>query len=219
MRVLLLEREARAGSPRARELARRHEVRVAESLAEALLDLAQEEARPDLVVTDLDLPDAQGAEVLTALQEAAWDVPILVVDGTGPPAAATSALALLEPESETVEEADEEGGIEAGTLPGVRRRRAHSFALLQAEGEVVLEHLAVRVADATARRTAEELARRLGLGDGDGEELRRAIRLARGFEHLKSRFLGALATGLGAALLLALANGLALLLRRQAGEP
>ncbi len=220
MRILLLEREARADSPRARELARRHELRLAASLAEALLDLAQEEERPDLIITDLDLPDAQGAEALTALQEAAWDVPVLVLDADSPPAAATHALELLEVEPPALAEpaAEEDQGVLATPAPPPRRRSPRGLRLLRAEGEVWLERLALRVADETARRTAEEMARRFGVSEG-GEELRLAIRLARGFEHFKGRLLGALATGLGAALLLALANGLALLLRRQASGP
>lgn len=200
MRILLLERDAHAGSERERRLALRHEVRTAGSFAEALVDLAGAEERPELVVVDPELAAGEEPEALALLQEAAWDVPVLLLPHG---AAGERAVALA---GELLRE-----------LPPVTSPSPEGARTRQAGFEVEMERLAVRVADDAARRTAEEFSRRLGVADV--EELRHALRLARGFESLKSRFLGAVATGLGAAFLLALANGIALLLKDRPPGP
>jgi len=199
LRILLLERDGHAGSERARRLALRHRVRVAGSLAEALVDLSAAEERPELLVIGPD-PGMEEPETLALLQEAAWDVPVLLLPHGGPD---DTAVALA---GELLQE-----------LPGPPRHSGDFARGLRAGVEVEIERLAVRVADDAARRTAEELSRRLGMTDA--EELRHAVRLARGFETFKSRFLGAVAAGLGTAFLLALANGIALLLKHRPPGP
>jgi sigma-B regulation protein RsbU (phosphoserine phosphatase) len=56
---------------------------VTESVAEAARLIADD--KPDIIFTDLGLPDGQGAEVLTALIRIAPDIPIIVLSGNSDP--------------------------------------------------------------------------------------------------------------------------------------
>ncbi len=205
LRILLVDEGARERLVRDGGRWAGHEVRVAESLAEALLDLAQPFERPDLVVTDLDLPDAQGPAALRLLQDAAMDVPVLVCaldqeEGLWPVEAAAE---LLDPRP---------------LPPGLhevachRRTEEQVLAVRRAEVALELERIAREVAEEASGRVLE----RLGLEDREG--LRKAVALARGFELLKARFLGAMAAGLAGGMLLALAVGVLALLRSKLGR-
>ena len=211
MRVLLLDKDAGQAASRRRSLAKRHEVRTAESLAEALLDLAQPLERPDLIVTDLDLPDGQGYSMLRALQEAAFGVPILICD------AGTRELPIDVDvmQAVCVEEWGPSGHVR-GALVYEQQRIAQAVAVRQAEALIELEKIARTTADEAAGRAVEGLARRLGLEDAEG--VRMAVRLARGWEAIKSRFLAAIATGLAGALLVALGAGVLSMLRSQGAK-
>ncbi len=210
MRILLLEKQAREGKAAELRLSGRYEVRVAESLAEALLDLAQPFDRPDLVVTDLDLPDAQGPAMLRMLKEAAFEVPILVCDLRARDVgwqieAAVELAAEMEPMPPGLRE-----------VAFYREREEQILAVRRAEVSVELERIAREAAEEAAREATDRLAERIGLDDREG--LRRAVALARGFEAVKSRFLGAIGAGLGGALLFALAVGVLAILRRKLAD-
>ena len=57
------------------------------------LDLFLREA-PDLILVDLRMPEVDGLEVLTAVNQAATDTPVIVVSGTGVISDAVAALRL-----------------------------------------------------------------------------------------------------------------------------
>jgi hypothetical protein len=79
-----------------------------------------------------------------------------------------------------------------------------------------VDRIARQAADSAVSRTIDQLLDRLGLEDEEG--LRMAIRLARGWEAAKLRFLSAVATGLGSALLLAIGAGLVAMLRQSGSK-
>lgn len=56
---------------------------VVESVAEAVRLISDD--KPDVILTDLGLPDGQGAEVLTALIRVAPEIPIIVLSGDSDP--------------------------------------------------------------------------------------------------------------------------------------
>ena len=61
-------------------------------------------------------------------------------------------------------------------------------------------------------RAVDELMARLGFDDTEGVRL--AVRLARGWEAAKARFVSALATGIASALLVAIGAGIIAMLRQ-----
>ena len=79
MRVLLLADDTIDALVFQRELiGGRHEIRVAATLGDALALLALQAWRPDVIITDLDLPDSAGARTLEMLRSAAGDTPVVV---------------------------------------------------------------------------------------------------------------------------------------------
>jgi len=58
-----------------------HEVRVAKNGLEAIAALG--EAPADVVVTDINMPDMDGIEMVIALQETAPEVPVIAMSGGG----------------------------------------------------------------------------------------------------------------------------------------
>ncbi|GBD45134.1 Cell cycle response regulator CtrA [bacterium HR40] len=206
MRVLLLTSDTQRANQLGRRLAVEHEVRTAGSLAEALLDLVQPFDRPDLIVTDLDLPDAQGYSMLRAIQDAALGTPILVCDPLDLAVAVQVEAAAL-----AVSRGRASGAAE--TMVFEQHRVQQLAAVHEAEWRVTLEEAVRRAAELAAERASAAVLARLECDDREGVRL--AVRLARGFEALKSRFLAGVATGLAGALLVAVGTGIAALLRRQ----
>jgi DNA-binding response OmpR family regulator len=77
-RVLLVEDEATLRSIIARNLAARgHTVAEADSTREALSRLS--EARPDLMLLDINLPDRSGWDILREMRLRGWDVPVVII--------------------------------------------------------------------------------------------------------------------------------------------
>ena len=76
--------------------------------------------------------------------------------------------------------------------------------------------MARRAAEIAVSQAMRRLLERLGLEDEEG--VRMAVRLARGWEAAKSRFLGTLVTGVASAALLALGAGLAAMIRTGAAR-
>lgn len=210
MRVLLLTSDTQRASQLSRRLAAEHEVRAAGSLAEALLDLVQPFDRPDLIVTDLDLPDAYGYSMLRAIQDAALGTPILVCEPLD------AALAVQVESVADFAVTQRQGGAATDAVVFEQRRVRQLAAVREAEIRVVIEEAARSAAEQAAERTAQAVLQQLEIDDREG--LRLAVRLARGFESMKSRFLAGVATGLAGALLVAIGSGIVALLRRQLHE-
>ena len=79
-----------------------------------------------------------------------------------------------------------------------------------------IDRVTRQAADAAVTRAIDELLDRLGLGDEEG--LRMAIRLARGWEAAKIRFVSAVTTGLASAFLLAIGAGIVAMMRHGASK-
>jgi CheY-like chemotaxis protein len=212
VRVLLLEDNTVEALALQRELGVRHDMRVAASLADALATLTHPGWRPDIIVTDLHVPDSEGARTLEALQAVAGEVPVVVCAG-----APTEVLR---------GQLDALGGADLG-------ERSHGVSLLKAvlqqhqlfqqtvaahrtELKAEIDRVAREVVDSAVSLAVDGLIDRLGLEDEEG--LRMAIRLARGWEAAKLKFFSAIATGLGSALLLAVGAGLVAVLRQSSSK-
>lgn len=206
MRVLLVEDNAVEAVALQRELAGRFEVRVAGSLADALTLLGQASWRPDVVLADLGLPDSDGLATLHALQGAGPGVPVLAITGAAPDALRRQLEALgsaLGPDRQPVFGAARQQACAPTPL---------SLTAYRIEMIAEIDRISRQAADAAVSRAIDQLLDRLGLEDEEG--LRMAIRLARGWEAAKIRFVSAVTTGLASAVLLAIAAGVVAMLRQ-----
>ena len=207
VRVLLVEDNTVDAIALQRELAGRFEVKVAGCLSDALTLLGQASWRPDVVLTNLDLPDSKGLSTLHALQAAAGAAPVLVSTGV--------VIETLRRQLETLDAATG-GDCQAARLAarhGFGPSGVHpSLAAYRVELVAEIDRLSRQAADAAVSRAIDQLLDRLGLKDDEG--LRMAIRLARGWEAAKLRFVSAVTTGIASALLLALGAGLVAMLRQ-----
>ncbi len=178
-----------------RELGGRFDLRVAATLAEA-----HERARPRAaggptsILANPSLPDSEGAR---HAPRAAGRAPRHTDRGQhrcghrgrAPPARGA-------------------GRRGAPAIGSATRRRTRSGFLHQSNSQSLLayrietiaeiDRVTRQAADAAVTRAIDELLDRLGLGDEEG--LRMAIRLARGWEAAKIRFVSAVTTGLASAL-------------------
>jgi DNA-binding NarL/FixJ family response regulator len=212
LRVLLLEDDSIDALAVQRELAGRYDVRAVPTLAEALGELARPGWRPDVIVTDLNLPDSEGAATLQTLQAVAAATPIIVSTG-----GLTDVLRRQLDALGAAHLHDKGSGL--GLLKAVLQQHhllQQTVASHRSELKAEIDRVARDVADAAADRAIERLVARLGLGDEEG--LRMAIRLARGWEAAKLKFFSAIATGIGTALLLALGAGIVAVLRDNASK-
>jgi CheY-like chemotaxis protein len=208
VRVLLVEENKVDALAIQRELAGRFELRVAGSLGDALTMLGQASWRPELVLANLKLPDSDGLTTLLRLQHAAAGIPVLLSTG-----ALTDTLRRQLDALEAAAQHERQNGA------GMLRQAAfapqgayqHS-AIYRLDQMAEVDRIARQAADSAVSRTIDQLLDRLGLEDEEG--LRMAIRLARGWEAAKLRFISAVATGLGSALLLAIGAGLVAMLRQ-----
>lgn len=231
MRVLLLEDGSIEALAMQRELAGRHDVRVVPNLAEALAVLTGSGWRPDVVVADLSPVDTDAMRVLETLQDAAGAIPVVVSTGGVTEALRRQVDALGAASPGPHYDRGDAGGL--GLLKAVLGHHHHlqpqhlyhhgigaqqQLQQQQQRAEILAEidRAARLAADAAVARAIEQLTDRLGLEDDEG--LRLAIRLARGWETAKGRFLSAVATGIGSAFLLALGAGIVALLRENTGK-
>ena len=77
-KVLLVEDEATLRGIIARNLAARgHTVTEADSAGQAIARLT--EARPDLMLLDINLPDRSGWDVLREMRGRGWNVPVVII--------------------------------------------------------------------------------------------------------------------------------------------
>lgn len=198
MRVLLVENSTIQALALQRDLAGR-DVRIATSLSGAKVQLSQGNWQPEVIVADLNLPDSEGLATLQGLQALAQGVPIVV--STGVPAE------LIRQHIDLLDKNERE-----------RRDMYARLSPLPSQGFLMPRHIATEferigrdAIEAAVSQAIDQLMRRLGLTDEEG--LRMAIRLARGWEAAKLRFVSTITTGIASACLLALGAGLMAMLR------
>ena len=88
---------------------------------------------------------------------------------------------------------------------------AQSLLAYRIETIAEIDRVTRQAADAAVSRAIDELLDRLGFGDEEGQRM--AIRLARGWEAAKIRFVSAVTTGLASAFLLAIGAGIVAMVR------
>lgn len=212
VRVLLIEDNTLEALALQRELAGRYDVRVAATLGDALAVLAHPGWRPDVIIADLNLPDSEGIGTLQALHALAGSIPIVVSSGGLNEAMRRQLDALGAAHLH-------DKGAGFGLLKAVLQQHQmlhQTVASQKAELLAEIERVARHLADTAASSAVDRLVERLGLGDEEG--LRMAVRLARGWEAAKLKFLSAVMTGLGSALLLALGAGIVAMLRETSSK-
>lgn len=206
MRVLVIEHNTVDALAVQRELGGRFELRVAASLGEALAVLTKGGWRPDVLLANPTLPDSEGLPTLKALQEAAGGKPLVVSTG------ALSESVRLQLETLSGFGGHDRLGAQLVPRGGILGHgAAQSLLAYRIETIAEIDRVTRQAADAAVSRAIEELLDRLGLGDEEG--LRMAIRLARGWEAAKIRFVAALTTGLASAFLLAVGAGIVAMMR------
>jgi CheY-like chemotaxis protein len=193
-----------------RELAGRFELRVAGTLAEALDALGQPGWRPDAVLAELDLPDSEGLATLHTLQCAVPGIPVLVSTGV-----VTETLRRQLDALGVVALQDRQGGFGAVRHAFPQQGAALSLVAYRIEMIAEIDRVTRQAADAAVARAIDQLLDRLGLDDEEG--LRMAVRLARGWEAAKIRFISAVTTGIASAFLLAVGAGIVAMLKH--GSP
>ncbi len=202
MRVLLVEDDvADAESIRA-ALGDGYDVRAATTLEGALRLLQPRTWQPDVIVADLNLPDCKGAATVEALQDAAIGAAVIVSTGI------LSDTLRRQVDALGAIRVSERGEGFAVLRAVMKHHQAllHAFAASRAELLDEIDRAARRAAETIVSEALSKLAERLGLPAE--EDLRLAVRLARGWETAKGRFVGALVTGFASAVLLALGAGL-----------
>jgi CheY-like chemotaxis protein len=211
VRVLVIEESPVEALAVQRELAGRFDVRVAASLAEAVSLLTKSAWQPDVLLANPTLPDSEGLATLRALQDAAGGTPIVVSSG-----AVTDGVRR---QLEALGGLPTAGRISAGLTTRAAflgQHGAHSLLAYRIETIAEIDRVTRQAADAAVSRAIDELLDRLGLGDEEG--LRMAIRLARGWEAAKIRFVSAVTTGLASAFLLAVGAGIIAMMRHGASK-
>jgi DNA-binding NarL/FixJ family response regulator len=207
VRVLLIEDDQGDAQAIRRALGERYDIRVEATLAEALLLLRGRSWRPEVIIADISLPDSQGPATVEALQGVARGAPVIVSTGI-----VTETLRRQVDALGAVRVQDKhEGYVVLRALLQQQATFQHSLATSRAELLAEIDKVARRAAEIAVSQAMGRLLERLGLGDEEG--VRMAVRLARGWDAAKSRFLGTLATGIASAVLLALAAGLIAMIR------
>jgi CheY-like chemotaxis protein len=190
VRVLILEPTPRLAAGLSREPGEPLDLRGVASLAEALLLRERPGWQPQAILSELTLPDGEGAEIVDALGQAFPTTPLLFA--TGEAGQLRRQLQTLAPPS--------------SRAPAPRPLVDEQRELL---GE--LEILARRAAERAVSQAVDRLMTRLGLDDEQG--VKNAIRLARAYEHARERFWSAVTSGLASGLLIALGVGLIALVK------
>lgn len=214
MRVLLIEDDSVNSLTIRSELADRHQVLVVPSLRDAVGQLSLGSLSPDAIILGTKLPDARSDEARDTLRSLAPQIPIVL----------------------RTDDPDENLGDEIDRLAVPVRnedRRENETILLKSvlyqttvlhrkvasyKTEILdeIDQVAQRAAGEAAEKAINELVERLGMQDEEG--VRMAVRLARGWDAAKGRFVSAIATGLASALLLALGAGVVAMLRNHASK-
>ena len=202
MRVLVVEDNTVEALAIQRELGGRFDLRLASTLGEALAVLTKSGWHPDVLLVNPTLPDSEGLATLRSLQESAGGIPIVVTTGAVTESVRRQLEALI--------------GVAGGQLAArgsfLQHASAQSLMAYRIETIAEVDRVTRQAADSAVTRAIDELLERLGLGDEEG--LRMAIRLARGWEAAKMRFVSAVTTGLASAFLLALGAGIVAMMRQ-----
>ncbi len=207
MRVLLVEGDESDALAIRRALGQRYDIRVVGTLAEALAVLAGRGWRPEVVIADMALPDSHGAATVEALQATARGAPVIVSSG-----AVTDTLRRQVDALGAVRVQDKpEGYVVLRALLQQQATFQHSLATGRAELLAEIDKVARRAAEIAVSQAMGRLLERLGFHDDEG--VRMAVRLARGWDAAKSHFVGAMVTGVASAALVALAVGLAAMIK------
>jgi CheY-like chemotaxis protein len=209
VRVLLLEDNAVEVVAIQRELTGSYDLRVVGTLGDGLALLAQPSWRPEVIVADLNFPDSEGLATLHALQVAAPAIPVVISTGT------ITDTVRRQVEAWRVLDLHDRQGVSTPPSPGeLALHHGQHPAMVSYRIEMVAEidRVTRKAADIAVSRAIEQLLHRLGLEDEEG--VRMAIRLARGWEAAKIRFLSAITTGIAAAFLLAVGAGIVAMLRQ-----
>jgi DNA-binding NarL/FixJ family response regulator len=207
VRVLLIEDDEVDARAIRRALGERHEIRGTATLAEAIRLIRGKAFRPDVIIADLNLPDSEGPVTVEALQDAAIGTPVIVSTGV-----VTETLRRHVDALGAVRLHDKHDGY-ALLRAVVHQQEAIQRSVAASRSELLAEidKAARQAAEAAATQTMARLLQRLGLEDEEG--VRMAVRLARAWEAAKVRFLGTIATGIASAILLALAAGIAAIVK------
>jgi CheY-like chemotaxis protein len=212
VRVLVLEDDPTDVQALRRELTGRFDMILAETLADGLVRLSAPGRPPDIIVTDLNLPDSTGPRTLEILREAAPDIPVVVSTGhlSG---GVRKQLDLLG----AAHLHDKNDGLPILRVLLQQTESVHqSISLHKSQMQSEIDRVARSAAEEAAKKAIDELVHRLGLHDEEG--LRMAVRLARGWDAAKARFTAAIAAGLGSALLLAVGAGIVAIVRNQGSK-
>ena len=211
LRVLVIEEDTVEALGLQRELGGRFDLRVAATLAEAMSLLTKSGWRREVILANPTLPDSEGLATLRALQDAAAGTPIVVTTGAVTEGVRRQLDALV-----GVAAGDRIGNALATRSGFLHHSNAQSLLAYRIETIAEIDRVTRQAADAAVSRAIDELLDRLGLGDEEG--LRMAIRLARGWEAAKIRFVSAVTTGLASAFLLAIGAGIVAMMRHGASK-
>ena len=208
MHILVVEDDEADALAIHHELDSDYDVTLASSLKEAIVHLASSSTeRPDVIITDLSLPDSKGIETVRDLQRAAGHIPIIISTGM-----LTDRLREQIAAIGPTQMHDKNQGYSL-----LKRLLEHETAvqdrLDQAREEMYreIDAAAAKAAEKAVEVAIDRLLLRLDLHDE--EAVRMAIRLARAWETVKARFMIAVTNGLTAAVLIAIGAGIVALIK------
>ncbi len=208
MRVLLVENDVADALLLEEALGPHHDVRTISGLRDGLRRLVTDEWRPDVIVVDPGRDDGESAADLESLRATVPEIPILLsaaglIDALGRQRGLLADMAPI-------------GAPEEIVLLRALAEQQRSFNRIIATQRMQImaeiEKVAIQAAETVVSRAVDQLMARLGFDDTEGVRL--AVRLARGWEAAKARFVSALATGIASALLVALGAGIIAMLRQ-----
>lgn len=211
MRILILEDDPIDAMAIQKQLDAAHVSTLAICMREALALIEQNPAF-DVIVTDLNLPDSKGIDTLAKLKSVAPAVPVIVTTGY-----VSNGLRERVEAFGTPMLLDKTNGF--GVLDPMLNQidiLHRTISAHRAEIMAQIDGMAHEVSEKVVNEAIDQLVVKLGLRDDEG--LRMAIRLARGWDSTKVKFMQALATGIAGALLLALGSGILAMLRNHGSK-
>ena len=209
MRVLILEDSISEAAALKNVLDAKFDVQVAASLEEGIRQIGDGAIAPDVIISDLNFGDPRSTAALAALKDLAPTAPIVI--------STTDMRATLGEQLEPATTRERDGGL--SLLRAVLRQTNIVHDTIDRHRSEILQEIDIvanRAATQAVEQAIEQLVRRLGLNDEEG--MRMAIRLARGWEVAKGRFVSAIATGIASAMLIALGAGVIAMLRNQGSK-
>ncbi len=207
MRVLLIEDNAVDALAIQCEIGTVHDVRVVGSMDEALHYLSDLKWVPELIVVDTAFSLSAGAAAIEQIQSFVPGVPLVLGTEMAPTLLRAGGRILS-----YVNDGVDTDGASYNRMQATQQN-AMQLSLLANRNELArdIERITNEAVQLAVDRSIRDLITRLGLDDEEG--VRMAVRVARGWEAAKSRFVAALMTGIAGALLLALAAGIAAMIK------